>query len=93
MLTGRVVDSASATGIADVCPSAHTARTWDWLPGQAVTTCTGEDGTYRIGGAPGRPDRACCSRPGWQSGLAQTWYLGAADPATSTVLQAEGRHG
>ena len=25
--------------------------------------------------------------PDWQSGLAQTWYLGAADPATSTVIK------
>jgi protocatechuate 3,4-dioxygenase beta subunit len=85
VLTGRVVDAASGAGIADVCPTAHAARSWDWLPGQAVT-CTGEDGTYRLGGLAASP-MSMLLTPGWQSGLSQTWYLGASDPATSTVLK------
>lgn len=85
VLTGRVVDAATGVGISDVCPSAHEARSWAWTPGQAPT-CTGEDGTYRLGGLAADP-MSLLLTPGWQSGLAQTWYLGASDPAASTVLK------
>jgi hypothetical protein len=85
VLTGRVVSTASGTGIADVCPGAFIGRGWSWVPGQA-TTCTGEDGAYRVGALPADPTTLLVSPP-WQSGLAQTWYPGAADVSSATVLR------
>lgn len=84
-LVGRVVDAGTGAPIPDVCPSAHIGRTWAYVPGQ-VSSCTGENGTYRIGGLPADPTTLMLSPP-WKSGLAQTWYLGATDLASATLLR------
>ena len=85
VLTGRVVDVTTGEGIPDVCPSAHIGRTWSWVPGQNPT-CSDDQGRYRIGGLPADATTLLLA-PQWDSGLAQTWYLGATDVETATLLR------
>ena len=84
-LSGRVVSSVDGLGIENVCPSAHGARSWSWLPG-TVRTCSDTSGTYTLAGLPSDPISVLLT-PQWHSGLAQTWYFGATDVTQATVLR------
>lgn len=84
VLSGRVVDAKTGKGIKGVCPSAHIGRSQAYVPGQA-STCSDRAGYYRVGALP-MDATTLMLTPRWDSGLAQSWFLGADDAAHARLL-------